>query len=556
MTVTIVLLASAGSFLAYHAYWNSLADRAVMQAKLSFTNERVQESIISLKAALSHCPKHLEAHRAAASLLEASRSSEALVHRRKLMDLQPRFLQPKLAYARSALLFDKPQEAARVLDGIKGLNRRTPEFLELQAELFIARGRTDLALEIYRELAELHPEDRYTRAKLTALELQSGPEQVRDSARADLESLASDDQFGLIALRALTQDALRRQDFPTALSWSGRACEMPSADFSDRMLRLQALFGAKSPEYDSWLSDLKKRASENPKLALELAKWKVIAMGPQRAAAWLESAPESLQKEPAIGAVLADCYSSLARWGDLESLTSSSAWRELDPLRLAFLARAQARQGSLTKSDQTWKLAMAAAEKQPEQLLRLLDMARADKKDVRQVLWIIAEKHPHNVSARRELYQAYWQERNADGMLSMMELVLKENPKDRAAKYNVASLLMATGRQIKRAGRLAKELYEDDPQALGNAALYAFGLYLQGDPEKGADLLDSRADWEQLGSDGAAYYALVLSACGRGDEARQVLAAVDRETLLPELRASLDRVFGTASTNSAAIPME
>jgi hypothetical protein len=331
---------------------------------------------------------------------------------------------------------------------------------------------------------------------------------------------------------------------------------MPSADFSDRMLRLQALFGAKSPEYDSWLSDLKKRASENPKLALELAKWKVIAMGPQRAAAWLESAPESLQKEPTIGAVLADCYSSLARWGDLESLTSSSAWRELDPLRLAFLARAQARQGSLTKSDQTWKLAMAAAEKQPEQLLRLLDMARADKKDVRQVLWIIAEKHPHNVSARRELYQAYWQERNADGMLSMMELVLKENPKDRAAKYNVASLLMATGRQIKRAGRLAKELYEDDPQALGNAALYAFGLYLQGDPEKGADLLDSRADWEQLGSDGAAYYALVLSACGRGDEARQVLAAVDRETLLPELRASLDRVFGTASTNSAAIPME
>lgn len=296
MTVTIVLLASAGSFLAYHAYWNSLADRAVMQAKLSFTNERVQESIISLKAALSHCPKHLEAHRAAASLLEASRSSEALVHRRKLMDLQPRFLQPKLAYARSALLFDKPQEAARVLDGIKGLNRRTPEFLELQAELFIARGRTDLALEIYRELAELHPEDRYTRAKLTALELQSGPEQVRDSARADLESLASDDQFGLIALRALTQDALRRQDFPTALSWSGRACEMPSADFSDRMLRLQALFGAKSPEYDSWLSDLKKRASENPKLALELAKWKVIAMGPQRAAAWLESAGKPAER--------------------------------------------------------------------------------------------------------------------------------------------------------------------------------------------------------------------------------------------------------------------
>jgi hypothetical protein len=48
----------------------------------------------------------------------------------------------------------------------------------------------------------------------------------------------------------------------------------------------------------------------------------------------------------------------------------------------------------------------------------------------------------------------------------------------------------------------------------------------------------------QLGNDGSAYYALVLSACGRGDEARRFVAAVDRQQLLPELRASLDRVFG------------
>ena len=74
------------------------------------------------------------------------------------------------------------------------------------------------------------------------------------------------------------------------------------------------------------------------------------------------------------------------------------------------------------------------------------------------MLWVIAEKDPRQLSARRELYQAYWQERNADGMLRMMELVLRENPNhDRAAKFNVASLLMATGRQIERAGGLASQ---------------------------------------------------------------------------------------------------
>ena len=553
MIVVAVFLASAGSFLAYYAYCDWQANRAVGQAKSSLA---LQDGIRSLQAALRHCPNHLEAHRTVASLLDASRSPEALVHRRKVMDLQPQLLEPKLAYARSALLFDKPEEAARVLDRIKGSNRRTRQFLELRAELFLARARTDLALEVYRELLELHPEDRRARAKLTALELQSGPEQDRDSARAALESLASDEEFGLIALRALTQDALRREDFPAALAWSGRACERPSAEFSDRMLRLQALFAAKSPSYESWLSDLEKRAFENPQFALDLGKWKVVAMGPQMAAAWLESAPKSVQEAPATSALLADCYSALERWSDLESLANGNAWRELDALRLAFLARAQAGQRNLRKSEQTWKLAVAAAEKQPEQLVPLLAMTRADKRDVRQVLWMIAEKDPRHVSARRELYQAYWQERNADGMLRMMELVLGENPNDRAAKYNVASLLMATGRQIERAGRLAKELYEDDPQTLGNAALHAFGLHLRGDTEKGADLLDSREDLERLGSDGSAYYALILSACGRHDEARQVLAAVDRPMLVPELRASLDRVFGSVPTNASTRPME
>ena len=136
----------------------------------------------------------------------------------------------------------------------------------------------------------------------------------------------------------------------------------------------------------------------------------------------------------------------------------------------------------------------------------------------------------------------------------MMELVLRENPNDRAAKYSVANLLLATGRQIERAGRLAKELYEDDPRSLGNAALYAFSLHLQGNPDKGADLLDSRDDVGQLGSEGAAYYALLLSACGRRDEARRALTAVDRHLLLPELRASLDRCSGLFRRTRQLLP--
>ena len=401
-------------------------------------------------------------------------------------------------------------------------------------------------------MIELEPEDQRARVKLAALELLSGPEYDQLAARAMLESLTSDDEFGLIALRALAQDALQRDDLAAALSWSKRASERPLAELSDRLLYLQALFATKSPSFDSGLSDLEKMALENPQFVVELGKWKLNILGPQQAATWLESIPENIRENLTIGVLLADCYSKLKRWSELESLIRASAWRELEPMRLAFLARAQAGQGNPRKSERTWQLALTTAEKHPEHLISLLAIARTDKRDARQVLWMIAERDPRNVSARRELYQAYWQERNADGMLRMMELMLKENGNDRAAKYTVAALLLVTGRQIERAERLASELYEVDPQNLGNAALLGFALHLQGDSKKAANLLDSRNDLEQLGNEAAAYYALVLSGCGRIEEARRVLSAVDRQTLLPELRAIVDRAFGALPMSAAA----
>jgi tetratricopeptide (TPR) repeat protein len=525
-------------------------EREVGAAQSYLQQRDNRNALLSLKAALRLHPNHIEARQALASLLEEMASVEALVHRRKLIDLQPQLLAPKLALVQSALRLGDAQEASKALKSIKGSQRQTPAFMELQAEVYLSRGRPDRALEVYRELVELRPDDRSARVKLTALELQNAPEPDRVTARAALESMVSDEEFGLLALRALAKDALQRSDPVTALAWSKRATEMPLAGLSDRMQHLQALFAAKSPSFQEWLADLEQAALDNAPFALELAKWKADALGPQAASIWLKGLPESMRETTAVSILLADCYSALKQWDDLESLIVAGAWREREPMRLAFLARAQAGQGYLRKSERTWQLALEAAERHPEQLPSLVTIAREDKRDVRPVLWMVAERDPQNVAARQELYQAYWQERNAEGMLRMMELVLKERPTDRAAKYSVASLLLATGRQVDRARGLTEELYEVDRLNLGNAVLYAFALHLQGNSKMAADLLGARDDLHRLGNDGAAYYALVLSGCGRDEEARRILSMVNPETLLPELRASLDRAFGILPKNA------
>jgi tetratricopeptide (TPR) repeat protein len=549
LAVTTTIVTALTWILAVRAYQNWQIERDVRAAQGYLAKQDNRNAILSLKAALLRHPNHLEARRALAALLEEAYSPEALPHRRKLVDMQPQALEPKLALAQTALRLGETREASKALRSIKGSDRKTPGFMELQAQLYVRRGRPEMALEVYRELVELYPEDRGARVRLTALELQSGPDFDRPIARETLVSMASNEEFTLLALRALATDALQSNDFSAALVWSKRASELPLSEFSDRMLYLRALFSAKSPSFENCLAELDQAASENLQFVLELAKWKADALGPEATSVWLKSLPESIRENTAICLILADCYSTLKQWSNLESLVTTS-WREQEPLRFALLSRAEAGQGQMRKSERTWQLALAEAERRPEQLASLLAVARTDKRDVRQVLWMIAERDPQNVPARQELYQTYWQERDAEGMLRMMELILKEKPNDRAAKYSVASLLLATGRQIERGNRLAEELYEADPLNLGNAILYGFGLHLQGKSKMAADLLAARDDLHRLGNDGAAYYALVLSGCGRDDQARETLSRVESDILLPELRASLDRAFGTVPKNA------
>jgi cytochrome c-type biogenesis protein CcmH/NrfG len=103
-----ILLALGGAFFTYHAYCRWQGERAITQARSFLEKNDTQNSILSLRTALRYCPQHVEALRALASLLESAHSFEALAHRRTLMDIQPQLLEGKLAYARTALLLDKP----------------------------------------------------------------------------------------------------------------------------------------------------------------------------------------------------------------------------------------------------------------------------------------------------------------------------------------------------------------------------------------------------------------------------------------------------------------
>jgi uncharacterized protein HemY len=136
----------AGGYLGYPAYQDWQANRAVALAKSSLESGDIRSAVLSLQAALRRRPEHLEARRVAASLLEASGSAEALLHRGKIMEAQPDSLEPKLEFARCAINLNRLEEAERVLGSIRENDRKSPEFLALQADLFLMEGQADRSM--------------------------------------------------------------------------------------------------------------------------------------------------------------------------------------------------------------------------------------------------------------------------------------------------------------------------------------------------------------------------------------------------------------------------
>jgi hypothetical protein len=260
----------------------------VRRAELFLAKRETRSAVFSLQTALRHDADHLEAHRLAALMFEEFGSPEALLHRGRLTELQPQLLQAKLEFARSALKFSKTETAVRILASVPEEDRKTSDFLKLQAELFLSSGRVAEAAAGYQRLLARDSKDQEALVKLAVLNLQASSQHEHASAYATLKSFVSDEQFGLIALRALIAEALKRQDLQAALSWSERISEMPAANFADALSRLHALFLARSSEYEGFLSTLEQKAAGEPRFAYQLGQWKVAVLGDEKAIAWLE----------------------------------------------------------------------------------------------------------------------------------------------------------------------------------------------------------------------------------------------------------------------------
>ncbi len=489
-------------------------------------------------------PGSVPAARVMAELAEKTGNRVALDWRHRVADLQPDSVEDKLAWARCSLQFNDPATAERVLSSIDEAGRHSAGYHAVGALLAQAHGQEEQADSEWTKALELMPGEKSYQLQLGILRLPATNEDRHASGKAILTALRDDQQHRGAATRALINDGIARQEDAQHLLELARELQAyPDATLSDRLLFLGFLRQLQNPEFTKYLTDFEKSAAEKPTDLAGLLAWMSQSNLNLLALDFVKSVPaETMEKWP-VPLAVADIYTRLGEWRNLEEATKSANWREADYLRHAYLARSLREQDKTVAAEREWSTAIKAAGSQSEYLLSLARTAAEWKwkKEALDLLWQISKNADAQSEALQGLYLHYAQAKDTQGLYRVLLRLFEMNPADLKVQNNLAQIALLLDADVDRARKLAADLYRKEANNASFAATYAYSLYEKGDATGAARVMAGLTDEQLHDPSVAAYYGVFLVGVGEKAEAKKYLDLGAKANLLPEEQALVEK---------------
>jgi hypothetical protein len=528
-------------FLGYYGYITTRQARLVSQARKYLAKSNTKTALLCLRRALSYNPNYVDACRAMAELTEKLSSPAALLWRGRVVELNPKSAPDRFALAQSALVFRDFLSATNALEGVSKAGKTTPEYHNLAGSVAAAMHWLPEAKIHFSEAARLEPTNPIPRLNLAVVRLQSTNAQDLALARTALRLLCTNPVVHAQALRELVADSLRGGEAENALAFSKELLQQTNALFSDRLLRLDVLRAARSPEAGEALASAHKEAANDSRKLFEFVTWEEGRTGPAGALAWLQSLPAETQTNEPAALLAAGCQAALKQWRPLELSLERQHWGELDFVRYAFKSLALRGQELASSSNIAWKNAFNATGGRKESLVMLLRLAEGWNwvGETEDLLSTIFHKFPAEKWAVVALSRNLLWEGRTRALMALYDEQTKINPADLSARNNLAMTALLLEASELRPQELAREVYRKVPTNPAYASTYAYSLHLQ---KRSAEALKvfERLKPDQLEqSPVALYYAVVLQATGHGERAKKYLDIAAGIKLLPEERKLL-----------------
>lgn len=536
--IALLLLGYSG----YQGYQVWKQNHWVTMARIFAAKGDEANKLLCLQQALHVNPQNVVACRMMADFMESQHSRDALFWRGRVLELNPKSLPDRLALAQTAVALHDFSLASNALAGVDTLGKKTAVFQNVAGVVATAAGQVAEAESHFAEAARLEPNDLTPQLNLAILRLHSSNAVDVAAARISLQQISQTSTNLDIrnqAWRERVMDALQLKDYTTALPLAKELAQLTNGGFSDRLLRLEVLLQAGSPEYTTALATYEQEAAAAPDKLSDMATWLMRRSTPNAALSWLQSLPVTVQTNQPAAFLTAQCLLRLHDWHGLQTAIQNENWNDLDFVRHAFLARALRAQDLNETSVAEWSVALKYASQQKGSLISLFRLA-ADwdwSSEAEQILWIVVNRYPEETWAAPVLTKALMDSGRTRPLMQLFSVMSKRFPADVETENDLAFTALLLDAQEINPDALAQDVYKKAGRNPSYAATYALSLYLQKKYPDALKTMQQLAPKDLEAPAVAGYYAIILKANGDTEKARAYMKLTANTKLLPEEQA-------------------
>jgi tetratricopeptide (TPR) repeat protein len=593
VTSAVLVILFIGGFWQGRPLYHKFKERRFLGlAHLFLQRGEDLKAMICARNVLAYNPKSVAASEILADLADRSKSPQAMIWRRRVVELDPT-PDNRIKLVDCALRYEPAPFplAAKTLAELT--DQETIPFHLVSARFAIQLNQLPQAEAHFEAAIRLDPTNELHRLNLAVLRHQSTNSARASSARATLENLRTHAGVGLEALRWLTHDSLNRKDLVSARQLADQLQSNPHSVFSDRLLYLSILHQMKSADLASALQAVQTHWATNAPQAAEIGNWMIARGQAQAALRWLQQLEESLRSQQPIPLTTASCFQANEDWRGLEGFLQALDWGKQEFIRQALMARALRKLGETATADAYWQQALRTASERPEftailaqttrswgwnreaeQLLSILSTrfaaqpwalpyvfqqyhAMGNTQGLFQVFSTALDPRSTNTAAQdaesllaamntragtepwalwvmRHLFDYYVSTGNTRGIYQILSTVLDRGSDDIAIKNNLAAVAMLLQTNLPMAHTLARQVYEREPGNASVVSTYAYSLHLQGRTAEALKLLQGLSPRDLKQPSVAVYYGFLLVAGSEALKANDYLTAAEGGTLLPE----------------------
>jgi tetratricopeptide (TPR) repeat protein len=544
--VLVFCVLGVGGFAGYRGYKIWKQKHLMKMARDYVAKSDGRSALLSVEQALRSNPRNLEAVRMMADFAEMAGAPTAVFWRGRVVELDPDSFTNRMEWARSAVAAGDAPTAQKALEGVDPESKKTSLYHRMAGAVAIASKDLTNAEVHFVEVSRLEPTNPVPRLNLAVLRLQSTNVSTVNAARATLVGLCADRRVRVDALRQVELEAVRREDLTAALGYSTELLKETNAMFSDRLLHLAILRGAKNPQAVPFLVRVQQESADDPTKIYAVSKWMLGEGQAAQALTWMQGLPAQSVTNGPVPMIRAECHVAARDWVGLQKTVTSQGWGELEFLREAYNTRALRELGSAVAAKAEWADAMKAIGGRLDRAALLLRTVVAWKWTAEQedVLWVIVNRFPKEKWAFLALAERLSTAGNTQGLLTLYRRIAEAEPANLAIKNNLALTALLLGALERRPHELALEVYTRDSTNPFYASTYGYSLYAQRKTNDALRVFE-KLSAQQLQDPGiAAYYGLVLEGNGQAGKARPYLELAAQARLLPEEKKMIDQARG------------